>query len=312
MVPLLIVTVVAVLTGVLAPDDALARHTVVPPGPVTNLVATPGDSSITLSWKAPEKIGSASSIYYSVLYKVTTNVEWKRHTASIGSNTSTTVSSLMDGSYYEFRVYVHSTDGNSPWTRTSATAGIPSAPQDLKAVVGNSQVTLSWTVPEKNGGSAISDYVIEYRIFDTWTIFKDGMSTNTTATVTNLTNFTEYDFRVAARNQVNIGTWSTTIAATPVLPVPGAVTQLNASSGDSKVDLRWTEPVDGGPIDNYIIEYKETNYGSWIALSIRADGGTTFPISYLDNGISYDFRVAASNSAGQGPWSNTTTATPSA
>src|SRR6185312_1072288 len=37
-------------------------------------------------------------------------------------------------------------------------ASAPSAPQSLQATAGNAQVSLSWTTPSSNGGSAITGY----------------------------------------------------------------------------------------------------------------------------------------------------------
>ena len=56
--------------------------------------------------------------------------------------------------------------------------------------VGSGEVALSWTAPVANGGSAITDYVVEYSTNggSSWSTFADGTSTVTSATVTGLTN----------------------------------------------------------------------------------------------------------------------------
>jgi hypothetical protein len=103
-------------------------------------------------------------------------------------------------------------------TGTSAT---PSAPIDLTATAGDTEVELDWTVPASDGGSAITDYTVEYRTTSgpgEWTEFTDGTSTTTSATVTGLTNDTEYDFRVRAVNVHGSGVWSSTVSATPTAP----------------------------------------------------------------------------------------------
>ncbi len=313
----LAVSAVILLVGGTLMDEALASHTVVPPGPVTNLVATPGDSSITLSWKAPEDIGSASSIYYSVIYKEVTANEWKRHTVSIGSNTSTTVSSLTDGSYYEFRVYVRTiVDGTSPWTRTSATAGIPNAPTNLTVSIPSGQagsstfkVTLNWDGSTYNGGSELSDYIIQYKKnhSSVWREARDDKSTNTTATVSVRPDASSYDFRVAARNQANTGGWSDTAKAE--LSLPGTPTNLEVISFDHSLGIVWQVPTDGGPVYEYIIRYAPSGTNAWNAQTVNAKEGGVIELKNLVTGTSYDIQIRASNGKGEGNWA-TTTGTP--
>jgi alpha-tubulin suppressor-like RCC1 family protein len=65
---------------------------------------------------------------------------------------------------------------------------------------------LAWTAPGGDGGTPISDYKIEYSTNGVaWTVFKDGVSTSNTATVTGLTRGTSYLFRVSAINTAGAG-----------------------------------------------------------------------------------------------------------
>lgn len=81
---------------------------------------------------------------------------------------------------------------------------VPSAPQDLEAVSGDGEVTLTWRAPEKAGTGPVTGYTV------CWSTTKptgenptsgDTLETKadvTTATVTNLTNGTTYYFWVVA------------------------------------------------------------------------------------------------------------------
>ncbi|NDC25884.1 MAG: BspA family leucine-rich repeat surface protein, partial [Proteobacteria bacterium] len=93
--------------------------------------------------------------------------------------------------------------GGKNWTITDGggQAGAPGVPTTVSGTAGSSQVSLSWSAPSDDGGSAITDYVVQYSANgSTWTSFSDGTSSLTSATVTGLTPGTAYVFQVAATN----------------------------------------------------------------------------------------------------------------
>jgi alpha-tubulin suppressor-like RCC1 family protein len=106
-------------------------------------------------------------------------------------------------------------------------------------------VSLTWTAPTSDGGSAVTDYVIEFSTDgDSWSTFVDETSAATTATVTGLTNATSYVFRVTARNSVADGvassasdrvtpTTSTTTSTTTTTTTLAPTTTVPVSSGGS-------------------------------------------------------------------------------
>ena len=124
--------------------------------------------------------------------------------------------------------------------------GVPSAPTGLSATTGDQRVTLRWTAPSRDGGSAITRYEYRYReeggSYGGWTT----ASSSTSATVTGLDNGTTYEFQVRARNDIGPGSESNTASATLDESVPGAPTGLTATGGDGSVTLNWGAPEDGG------------------------------------------------------------------
>ena len=104
------------------------------------------------------------------------------------------------------------------------TATEPTAPQSVVGVAGDTQATVSWSAPANNGGSAVTDYVVEYSVSGstTWSVFNDGVSTSLSATVTGLVNDTSYSFRVSALNAINTG--ATALASTSITPVTTTTT----------------------------------------------------------------------------------------
>jgi alpha-tubulin suppressor-like RCC1 family protein len=71
---------------------------------------------------------------------------------------------------------------------------------------GDGSVSLSWSAPASNGGSSITDYLIEVSTDGvSWTTVNDGTSTLTSAAVSGLTNGAAYRFRVTARTAFGDG-----------------------------------------------------------------------------------------------------------
>jgi alpha-tubulin suppressor-like RCC1 family protein len=104
------------------------------------------------------------------------------------------------------------------------TATEPTAPQSVVAVAGDTQAIVSWSAPANNGGSAVTDYVVEYSVSGsaTWSVFNDGVSTSLSTTVTGLINDTSYSFRVSALNAINTG--ASALASTSITPVTTTTT----------------------------------------------------------------------------------------
>lgn len=126
-----------------------------------------------------------------------------------------------------------------------AAATVPDAPTGLIAVGLDGEVSLTWTAPANDGGSAITDYEIQWRTTTgpgTWNTFSDGAGTATTATVTGLTNGTSYDFQVRAVNSVGAGAYSAIDSAMPEgAPEPTFLgyRTLNGSGQYIEVSAGW-------------------------------------------------------------------------
>ena len=108
---------------------------------------------------------------------------------------------------------------------------VPEAPASLDATPGDTQVTLDWTAPTSDGGSAVTGY--EYRVSDDdgttwspdWTNVPDGSDTGAdrsderSYTVTVLDNGVLHTFEVRAVNVVGEGA-PASATATPMTTPP--------------------------------------------------------------------------------------------
>lgn len=114
---------------------------------------------------------------------------------------------------------------------------VPLLPLNLAVSVDDESVDLSWSPPSSDGGSAITDYIIEYKLTSSgvWSTFADGVTTDASTTVTGLTNDIGYDFRVSAVNVIGQGSNSTEVSATPGAPAQVSIVSVSDVSVPSIV-----------------------------------------------------------------------------
>ena len=110
---------------------------------------------------------------------------------------------------------------------SSFPAGTPSAPGTPTGTAEPSAVSLSWTPPASAGTSPISGYLVTPSIGGAAQPALQTNSSQTTYTVTGLTDGTAYTFTVAAENASGTGPASSSSAAvTPVAPNPATYNPL--------------------------------------------------------------------------------------
>src|SRR3989454_637216 len=271
-VPVVIVIFISLAMLLSATQYAHADTGLVPPP--TNLTATAVSSSeIDLSWTAPTGVGLVVS-GYEIERSTNGGLTWSVLVASTGS-TATTCSDtgLAHTTTFTYRVSaINSVGTGSPSTTASAAtlAVAPSPPTGLAASASSSsQISLSWTAPTDNGGSAITGYKIE-RSTDggtTWrTLVANTGNTATTYSDTGLTHTTTYTYRVSAINSAGTGSPSTSASATTLAVAPSPPTGLAATApSSSQIDLTWPAPADNGGADI-----------TWYMIERTTDGGTTW------------------------------------
>ena len=203
-------------------------------------------------------MSSGSSALASYQYKYTYSDSGRPRSsgwqnAGNSQSTSRLVSSLTNGTAYSFQVRARNqTLEGAASSSVSATPKAPdvppTAPRNLVATAGNGRVSLSWEAPLRSGSSVLGfyDFRVDKGNNDTWTDWESTNSKTTALTVSELTNGVVYDFQVRARNQTVVGVGSNTATATPTGTIPTAPRGLRASTGNSRVTLRWSAPSDNG------------------------------------------------------------------
>ena len=299
---------------------SVASTAVIPftvPGQPTSVSGVAGVGQVALSWTAPTSDGGSPLTDYVVEYSTNSGTTWITFADSVSTTASVTVTGLVNGTGYVFRVSARNTAGTGLPSSSSSSVvprTAPSAAQSVVGVSGNAQVVLSWSAPSSTGGNAISDYVVQYSSDGTnWTTFTDSVSSTASCTVTGLTNGTAYTFRVAAVNAGGTGTYSVVSAAVTPFTTPDAPTAVAGVSGNAQVVVSWTAPADNGgsAIIQYQVSYAPQgtdNYGTWSTATATQSSSTTFTVPGLTNGTSYKFKVAATNAAGDGSYSTSSSA----
>ena len=203
----------------------------------------------------------------------------------------------------------------------NAPNSVSTAPTGLAAIGYDQSVRLTWNAPSFNGGTAITDYIVEYAALTNsttqlvWNAFTDAVSTSTGATVTGLTNGAVYQFRVSAVNAVGRSGASLTASATPVYKgVADAPRSLTAVAGRYQATLSWLAPLNNGgyAITDYAIESSTDSGSTWSRIARSISTATTATLTGLVGNTTYKFRVKAINSAGMSTPSNIAEATPTA
>ena len=189
-------------------------------------------------------------------------------------------------------------------------APVPGTVTGVSATSGGlTSAYVSWTAPS-SGGPATSYKITPY-IGSTAQASTTVSGSNTTATVTGLTNGTTYRFTVQAVNPNGAGPQSAqSNAVTPLTAVvPAAPTNVTAEAGANAIRVKWSTPSADG--DSAITGYVVTPYiGASAQPSTTVNGtGTSVTISDLVNGTAYTFRVAAVNAIGTGAQSTQSSAT---
>ena len=292
------------------------------PGAPTGLTATPGNGSVSLSWTAPSSNGGSAITGYDIFEGTSPNGE---STTAVNTSTVTatsySVTGLTNGTTYYFTVKAINSVGNSqPSNEASASpavpATVPGAPTGLTATPGNGSVSLSWTAPSSDGGSAISGYYVFEGTSSGGESSTPVNSTPTSAsstgyTVTGLTSGTKYYFTVEAINSVGSSLASNETSGTPAT-APGAPTGLTATPGNGSVSLSWTAPSsDGGSaISGYYVFEGTSSTSISTAVSLSEISSTSYRVTGLANGTTYYFTVEAVNSVGSSAQSNVVSTIP--
>lgn len=298
-------------TGVDAKLRAIGSATA--PAAPSEVLVTPGDEQVTVSWKAPANDGGLPVTRYRVSGTPYGGCE------TLGELTCV-VKGLDNGDEFQFTVTARNSAGLSPESAPSAKTipfGKPQPPKSVKATAGVESATVSWT-PGASNGRPITEFTVTSDPGG-----KTCKSAGTSCTVTGLTGGTPYTFTVKARNQAGDSAPSSPSAAVtpdsrPVAPQPDPTTpppvsgqtpppppaavpapakpaKLKAKPSKRKVRVTWSADPASTRYEVRISPAKGKKKGAW-----RKTTKPTFTSSKLKKG-KYVVEVRTVGAGGTGP-----------
>ncbi len=210
-----------------------------------NVAVSAGDATMSIAWDAPASAGGLTITRYE--YSIDGGTVWN----DVAENPMM-LRGLRNGTTYSVKVRAFNANGASVATTavTAKPVRTPLATAAPVAAVGTTAgaVSLSWQAPAEDGGSQVSDYVIELSADagNTWQTVSDGVSTATTVLVSNLVVGRAYLFRVTPVNSVGTGEASiasNTVTAAGVAEAPAVAPAPVVTPIATPVTAPATQPV---------------------------------------------------------------------
>jgi len=284
-----------------------------PNAPTSLTVSNVKTNAASVSWSAVVATQKVNNYLVDVS---TDGSSWVPVNKRASTSTSLSLSGLRLGTSYQIRVAAVNVNGTGDYVYGSFTtlSTVASSPTSLSAAgVSGSGFNLNWSAPATNGGSEITDYIVEINGGGfNWAPVAHSPSNNNRITVSGLNPGVKYSVRVKAINSVGASKVSSTLSVTTLALLPSSPTLTLKSVSATGAVLAWAAPANGGAkISDYKVEYSTDNGKTWLTVFKSASTSTTLTLKTLKTKTSYLFRASAKNSVGySAPSSNLIVVTP--
>lgn len=227
--------------------------------------------------------------------------------------TSSTPNSSTAGGYNPYTMSVASLDGYAAsstantidaWNQTftitlDEAASAPTAPSSFATTtVGSTSAAFSWT-DNSSGLSQETSFILDYIAGDDVSDFPGTTTTvdqdETSATVSDLSPNTQYTFRLAATNDTGTSSYVTSSAFYTNPAVPASVSA--SANGQTSMIVSWG--ANSNPSGTVYELYNNTT-GAVVATTTA----TTYTVTGLTAGTSYQFKVRAEYLGASGTWTS--------
>ncbi len=293
----------------------IKRSMRVPDTPIPLLVSDIQSDFAILEWKSPAWSGGDELKGYTLEMKIGEAGSWSKVSDVEPSIKKHQVNDLLEGTEYYFRISAFNSIGQSLPLELNRPVipkkkllkpSAPSGPVSILKVDRDS-VTLTWGVPKDDGGSPISRYTVYYRETNSANWVKAGTARNDgfSFQVQNLTENSEYHFRVVAENYIGSSDPLQTQEAITVkspynVPEKPEGPLLITNVTDTGATVTWQKPLsDGGsPITGYLIKRRDIERPVWVKCGRVTADTLASTIKDLIVGCEYVVQIFAENSEG--------------
>lgn len=170
------------------------------------------NTDVAIEWTPPTRVGDSAISDYRIEYSTDGGTTWVVYEDGVSTSTSITLTNLLQLTEYEFRVTAINNDGSGPASEVSSATtglGVPGQVQLTDVLSSSNGIRAFWVAPEQ-GGAPITDYIVQYSPDggQTWVVVEDGSGVDLLARISGLNAGASYQVRVAAVNELGIGSFS--------------------------------------------------------------------------------------------------------
>ena len=276
-----------------APSSATPATT---PGLPLDVTAVGGPGSVSVTWQPPlSDGGSAITTYTADAYSAASGGS-PAASCTTTSSLSCSISGLSTDTTYYIAINATNAVGPGPFTspRVSAyTVALPGAPTISTLTVGDSYVSVPFTVGSFDANNPITGYQYSVDGGATW---QDSLGSTSPITISGLTNGTSYTVELRAVSAAGAGGASNSESATPYA-APDATSNATTSyvAGSGTATVSWVAPNDNGAA---ISTYTVTAFSALIG-GTQVTTCTTATLSCtltgLSNGTTYYISIQSVN-----------------
>jgi titin len=292
--------------GMSDPSHELEAMTMVRPDPPGAVRARAHDRFVRITWEVPPFDGASPLTSYRVYLDADEDgsvLLGDVYVAGVGDPTLVFLHEVeYDGVARRYHVTALNAEGESDPSEAALAVLYrpPSPPGSVEAEGGDGLVTISWDVPQDDGGSPVRSYVLHRRLAGDNVSHEVALVPSSTLVHVDDTvaNGESYTYWLTARNLAGDSNTSAEVTAMPAGP-PTAPEGLETEGHNGSVTVRWEPPSwNGGlPLIGYRL-YLLSDGMNRETLATFGPDGREFEHEDLLNGEVYRYAVQALSPAG--------------